>query len=161
MSRRTVIVVGLCCVVAWVGAHVLLGDQESVSWRFEAVDVYVDSKDVPLAAYQFEFTARTSNVAVVGVGRGEHPAFRDTPYFDSGSLPRNRIIVAAFDTGRYLPKGQTRVARVHLQVTGEQEPAYALELVVAATSDGTEIPATISLAPQGLWPPTRPRSPAR
>jgi hypothetical protein len=117
--------------------------------RFEAVDVYVDSGAQPLAAYQFELTAKKAKVAIVGVEGGEHPAFKEAPYYDPAALSRDRIIIAAFNTGRDLPTGRTRVARVHFQVSGLEEPAYAVTLNVAASSEGARIPATAAVEQGG------------
>lgn len=111
------------------------------SMRFEAVEVYLDSGDVPLAAYQFEFMAETGEIKIVGIEGGEHPAFKEPPYYDTAALSKGRIIIAAFDTGKDLPKGKTRVARLHLQVIGEAEPEYVVKLEVTASLDGKKIPA--------------------
>jgi hypothetical protein len=113
--------------------------------RFEPVDVYVDSGAAPLAAYQFELKATAGRVAIVGLEGGEHPAFKDAPYYDPAALMKDRVVVAAFSTGQDLPQGRTRVARLHMQVTGDEKPAYAVKLVVAASADGKEIPATVSI----------------
>lgn len=113
--------------------------------RFEAVEVYLDSGDVPLAAYQFEFTAETGEIKIVGIEGGEHPAFKEPPYYDPAALSKGRIIIAAFNTGEDLPKGRTRVARLHLQVIGETKPKYVVKLEVAASLDGKKTPATANV----------------
>lgn len=110
--------------------------------RFVAVDVYLDSGDQALAAYQFELAAEVGQVTIVGVEGGEHAAFAEPPYYDPAALANDRIVIAAFNTGDDLPAGNTRVARVHLRVTGDQTPEYVVNLKVAGTSDGTEINAT-------------------
>ena len=112
--------------------------------RFTALDIYIDSQAQPLAAYQFELLADPDHVRIVGVEGGQHAAFREPPYYDPAALMHNRIIIAAFSTGRDLPTGKTRVARLHLQVTGD-EPQYKTKLDVAATVEGKEIPATASV----------------
>jgi len=115
--------------------------------RFRAVDVYLDTQDRPLAAYQFEFAAETGNMTIVGIEGGEHPAFSKErpPYYDPAALMNNRVIIAAFNTGRDLPTGRTRVARIHVQITGEQEPEYVARLQVAASTDGESIEAVPSV----------------
>ncbi len=115
--------------------------------RFVALDIYVDSKDRPLAAYQFELTAVGAPFAIVGVEGGVHQAFVEPPYYDPAALSKNRIILAAFNTGKDLPTGKTRIARIHARVIGEKDPSYAVKLVVAATADGSRIPATATIAP--------------
>src|SRR4051812_49287196 len=79
---------------------------------FGALDIFIDSKDAPLAAYQFEFWA-DGDVKLVGLEGGEHVAFKEPPHYDPRALtlPEPRVIVAAFNTGNDLPKGKTRVAR--------------------------------------------------
>ncbi len=113
--------------------------------RFQAVDVFVDTADASLAAWQFELTAGDGEVEIVGVEGGEHQAFADPPYYDQAALQQDRIIIAAYDTGDDLPKGKTRIARLHLYIRGADEPDYAVRLDIAAGSDGAEIPATVTI----------------
>ncbi len=113
--------------------------------RFAPVHVYLDSGDKPLAAYQFELRARTGRIKIVGVEGGEHPAFKEAPYYDPAALMNDRIIIAAFNTGSDLPHGRTRIATIHLQILGDAEPQYKLKLIVAADKEGERIPAELSL----------------
>jgi len=89
--------------------------------RFAPVHVYLDSGRKPLAAYQFELRATTGTIKIVGVEGGEHPAFKEAPYYDPAALAKDRIIIAAFNTGRDLPKGRTRIATIHLQILSAAE----------------------------------------
>ena len=114
--------------------------------RFESVDVWIDTKGTPLAAYQVEFVADAQRVKLVGIEGGEHGAFREPPYYDPAALNRNRVIVAAFNTGSDLPAGRTRVARLHVQIEGAGQPAWEAKLVVAASPAGESIPAEVSLS---------------
>jgi hypothetical protein len=116
------------------------------------VEVYVDAGQASLAAYQFEVTARTGNVALVGLEGGDHPAFKSAPYYDTRALLRNKVIVAAFSTAADLPRGRTRVATLMVQITGEAEPAYDAKLVTAASADGKPIAATVTLTPVNTPP---------
>ncbi|MBN2131877.1 MAG: hypothetical protein JW741_20420 [Sedimentisphaerales bacterium] len=113
--------------------------------RFAPVHIYLDSGRKPLAAYQFELRATTGKIKIVGVEGGEHAAFKEAPYYDPAALAKDRIIIAAFNTGRDLPKGRTRIATVHLQILGAAEPEYELDLAVAADADGRELPAKLNL----------------
>lgn len=113
--------------------------------RFAPLHIYLDSGNRPLAAYQFELKATAGQIKIVGVESGEHKAFKEAPYYDPAALANDRIIIAAFNTGRELPKGRTRIATIHLQITGDIEPEYELNLTVAADADGKEIPANIDL----------------
>jgi len=113
--------------------------------RFAPVHVYLDSGNAPLAAYQFELKAAAGTIKIVGVEGGEHPAFQEAPYYDPAALAQDRIIIAAFNTGRNLPTGRTRIATIHLQITGAAKPQYELEVTVAADPDGQETPAELTL----------------
>ena len=112
--------------------------------RFSPLHIYIDSGNRPLAAYQFELKATAGQIKIVGVEGGRHKAFKEAPYYDPAALAKDRIIIAAFSTGNELPKKQTRIATIHLQIIGETEPEYELKLTVAADEDGEEIPAQIS-----------------
>ncbi len=112
--------------------------------RFAIVDVFIDSKDRPLAAYQFEFAVERGDAKIVGVEGGTHPAFRTPPYHDSDALSRGRIVIAAFNTGKELPIGRTRVATLHLQIRGDRNPDYVVRVQTAATPDGGIISASAS-----------------
>ena len=109
--------------------------------RFQAVDIFIDSKETPLAAYQLEFLVRSGDAKVVGVEGGQHPAFNDAPFYDPKAIQHERVIIAAFNTtsGDKLPKGKTRVATIHLQITGERNPGYAVKLETAATLEARKI----------------------
>jgi hypothetical protein len=60
-------------------------------------------------------------------------------------LQNERIILAAFNTGDALPTGRTRIATVHLQIFGETEPQYELDLTVAADPQGRALTAELTL----------------
>jgi len=112
--------------------------------RFAPLHIYLDSGNSSLAAYQFELKATARQIKIVGVEGGEHEAFKEAPYYDPAALAKDRIIIAAFNTGSDLPKGRTRIATIHLQIAGAAEPEYELKLAVAADADGKEIPAEIT-----------------
>jgi len=120
------------------------------SVRFATVDVRIDPKNNPLAAYQLEIVGDPQRVKLAGVEGGEHAAFRDPPYYDPAGLAQNRIILAAFNTGSDLPTKMSRVARLHVQITGDADPDFEVKLTVASTSDGSAAPgatASASLSP--------------
>lgn len=118
--------------------------------HFRAIDIYIDSKDRPLAAYQFELKAGGADAKIVGVEGGQHPAFADAPYYDPAALHNeDRILIAAFNMGSDLPKGKTRIARLHVQVTGDEQVKYSTKLMAAASADGKRIEATLSVGQSG------------
>jgi len=114
--------------------------------RFRAVDIYVDSKGAPLAAYQLQFSATNGVVKIVGVEGGEHPAFREAPFYDPKAIQQERVIIAGFSTASrdQLPAGKTRVATIHLQITGSEEARFELKLHIAGDAQGNRIQATVS-----------------
>ena len=113
--------------------------------RFATIDVYVDSPE-PLAAWQFELSEATGAMAVVGVENGESAAFAGTPHYDLDAVAQGRaerIIVADYSLGEgaTLPTGRTRVATVHVRLTGAQTPRFELQLVAAGNAAGQSIDA--------------------
>ncbi|APZ94787.1 hypothetical protein [Fuerstiella marisgermanici] len=114
--------------------------------RFEAIDVFVDSGEERLAAYQFELASKTDGVQIVGIEGGEHAAFKEPPYYDPKAMNNNRVIIAAFNAGENLPAGRSRVARIHVQLRGPGVKEYETKLSVSATSDGEQIPAKVAIA---------------
>ena len=111
--------------------------QPTTSPRFDYLDIYLDPHGTPVAAYQFELNVDPAAATIVGVEGGDHPAFKSAPYYDPAALTRNRIVVAAFNTGSDLPNTKTRIARLHLRVTSPN-PDYHLHLDTAAGADGRE-----------------------
>ncbi|MBI2926382.1 MAG: hypothetical protein HYY24_11865 [Verrucomicrobia bacterium] len=109
--------------------------------RFRAVDVYVDSKEKPLAAYQLELSAKEGRAKIVGIEGGEHPAFKEPPFYDPKAMQQDRVIIAAFNTSPAgkLPKGKTRVATVHVQSIGDGQPEFAVKVETAGTVNGKKI----------------------
>ncbi len=153
-----------CLIVPLLAPRIGRGSRTlGASVRFAPVRIYVDSGDESLAAYQFElvcivpvraYASEEDNVLrrhyeqpvkIVGVEGGQSPAFAEAPYYDPAALAKDRIIIAAFSTGTDLPKGRTRIATIHLQITGDIEPEYELNLTVSADAEGHEIPAEITL----------------
>lgn len=146
MKSLMVIILTSMCVMVPVLAQ--QSEQESPAAepkvRFAPLHVYLDSDNRPLAAYQFELKTASGQIKIVGVEGGQHKAFKEAPYYDSAALAKDRIIIAAFNTGSELPKERTRIATIHLQIIGDEEPEYELNLTVAADVNGKEIPSRIT-----------------
>ncbi|HUU43443.1 MAG TPA: hypothetical protein VMY39_10780 [Planctomycetota bacterium] len=117
--------------------------------RFTFVDVYVDSGERPLAAYQFELVDETRAAKIVGIEGGDHAAFQRPPYYDKAAMKGDRVILADFSTAKDLPRGRTRVARVMVHLSGGATPRYRLTLTTAATAGGDRIPAAVSIQTEG------------
>ena len=146
MTRRALIVFLLC--VAAIAAWELRAQQQPAT-RFTVVDVYVESME-PLAAWQFELTERGGRMQVVGIEGGESVSFAEPPFYDRDAVEQSaadRIIVADFslNSADELPSGRTRVARVHVRLSGEEQPDYELRLVAAGSTNGRSIDAEVSL----------------
>jgi hypothetical protein len=112
--------------------------------RFAPLHIYLDSGKEVLAAYQFELKTVSGQIKIVGVEGGEHTAYKQPPYYDPAALARDRIIIAAYNIGQDLPTGRKRIATIHLQITGDIQPKYELNLVVGANAEGENISATIT-----------------
>ncbi|HVX85533.1 MAG TPA: hypothetical protein VH253_12185, partial [Phycisphaerae bacterium] len=90
-----------------------------------------------------------------GGGGGEAAAFREAPFYDPKALEQHRIVLAAFHVAGgggaangELPSGETRVARVHLEVKGAAgERAVQSKLIVATDGAGRTIDATVRVKP--------------
>ena len=170
MRALTVILAALFTAAAlgWqqAGPTAVSGGPHNPSPRFEAVDVFVDSGARPLGAWQVEIKAIFGNtggatvprsVKLVGIEGGEAAAYKQPPYYDPAALHESqiqeRIVLAAFSTdvqGAGLPTGKTRVARLHVQVTGGAgEPEYVVKLMTAGAADGSRIDAKATTAPAG------------
>jgi hypothetical protein len=113
--------------------------------RFEAVEVWVDVGEQPLAAWQIEIIAVRGAVEIVGVESGGAAGYEEPPHYDAAALMGGRIIVAAYSTAPSLPSGVVRVAILHLQVEGNEEPEFASTAMALATTGGIEIPGTVKI----------------
>lgn len=109
--------------------------------RFAVYDLYISPKGEPLAAYQIKIKATSGNVKIISVEGGEHPAFKEAPFFDPKAIQKQTIKLAAFSTkgAAELPARQTRVASIHIQTDRKDEVPFDLDLQVAATTNGRPI----------------------
>jgi len=110
------------------------------------MDIFIDSGSTPLAAYQLVFAATNGVAKIVGIEGGEHPAFRQPPFYDPKAIQHERVIIASFSTAPAadLPTGKTRIATIHLQTTGNQLPHFELRLQTAGDSQGKKVTALAS-----------------
>ena len=140
MKRLLVILV--CALAAPLFAQQPVVEEPQV--RFRAVDVFVDSANAPLAAYQLEFSVTNDVAKIVGIEGGEHPAFREPPFYDPKAIQQERVIIAAFSTEKpeNLPKGKTRVATIHIQTSEAQKIEAVVKMQVVGNSGGKTISAT-------------------
>ena len=120
---------------------------ESSSVRFMPFEVFIETGDQPLAAYQFEFVASDANARVVGIEGGDHPAFKKPPYYDPKAMKNERVIVAAFSLNApdSLPSGRVRIATIHMMFTGDVPVKTTAKLKACGTVGGMPIQATIDV----------------
>jgi len=111
---------------------------------FRVADVYVETGNRPLGAYQFEWAYDPETVSLVGVEGGDAP-FTEAPWYDPVGLTSGRIIVAGFTLADALPSGRVRIARLHLAVRGGEPRLGAPRLEVAAGADAVSYDATITV----------------
>jgi hypothetical protein len=120
---------------------------------FTAVELWIDSGDQSLAAYQLEFKPRgaAGTVKIVGIEGGDHALFAEPPYYDPRAMQGERVVIADLATApaHALPKGRFRIATIHVQVEGNVAPEYDVVLSAAADADGTPIHADIQLRTGG------------
>ncbi len=113
--------------------------------QFIAIDVYVDSGERELGAWQVEVTSDSPEAKLVGVEGGAHAAYAEPPYYDPAALHESdafdRVVIAALSTADELPTGRTRVARLHFMVEGE--PGFRVKLMAAGARDATPIGAGV------------------
>jgi hypothetical protein len=130
------------------------------SVRFVSVDIFVDSGDAALAAYQVEFKGQLAEglsgavqlVGIEGSGGATGAVYTEPPAYDPAALSQNRVIIADFSTAAAdkLPHGKSRVARLHLRIEApsamaDAKPTYSVNLIAAGAPDGTHIQATASV----------------
>lgn len=116
--------------------------------RFASVDVYLDG-DEPVAAWQFELSDNGGSMKVVGVENGDSAAYRRVPYYDREAVrlgTADRITVADYSVAdaSELPSGRTRIATVHVMLSGSGAPDFVIKLITVVRADGTAIDATLS-----------------
>ncbi len=128
-------------------ASAACADDESI--HFASVDIYLDSA-APFAAWQFELSDQHGVMKVVGVEQGDSDAFQRVPYYDREAVrlgDADRIIVADYSLADIddLPRGRTRIATIHLMLSGTDGADFDLNLVTATTYAGEVTDARISL----------------
>ncbi len=126
------------------------GEGDGFDVRFVAIHLFIDTRDVPLAAYQLSFRATRGDVSIVGIGNGDSAPFNQPPYFDKQAMQHDRVIIGDFSLNESdaLPAGRIRIATIHVRIAGDVEPEYELILDAAATVDGEAIDAKATFTQQ-------------
>ena len=114
--------------------------------NFRTVEISVDSKANSLAAYQIDIRYNKEKIKIVGL-EGGSDGFKNPPFYDRAGLEGGHIIIAAFvDDDMQAKKGNSRVARLHLQTTGCTPFDLKAESMAAAKPGGKEIPVEVEVA---------------
>jgi hypothetical protein len=144
----------LCCVAALgQGEGRAPGGEGGRVVRFAAYDVFVDCGDVALAAWQVDVHGaegrNAGSIAIVGIEGGEHEAFARPPHYDPRAMQHDRVILGAFSTADEdaLPRGRTRVARIHVRLEGPEgfEPEFDVRLETASAPLGAVVDGEVSI----------------
>lgn len=104
--------------------------------RFETRDVVIDPRGATLAAWQVRLVDPTGRARIVGVEGGADAVYAAPPHHDTRALSSGEIVLAAYDTTHAGPMTSSRVARVHLAVTGTADVTFEVTLEVAASPSG-------------------------
>ncbi len=125
---------------------VVQDDRQAEPLRFAVVDVFIDTGNAPLAAYQFELRDKAGVVKVVGLESDKTLPFQNPPLYDARAMQSRRVVVGGYsaDDNARLPTGKVHVATVHVTIEGDAEPQYGLKLIAAARGDGEKIDAKLS-----------------
>ena len=112
---------------------------------FRTVEVSVDSNEEALAAYQIGIRYDRDKIKIVGLEGGTE-GFEKPPFYDRAGLERGHIIIAAYvDDDIHAKKGNSRVARLHLQTKGCPPFLLKTEPMAAAKPGGMPIPVKVKL----------------
>lgn len=113
--------------------------------RFATVEILIETGAEPLAAWQLEWSDLSGRASLVGIEGGEHRAFAEPARYDPQALAGGRVVLAAFSLAEELPVGRTRVASLHLEVSGAGPVPGTCRLVAAADAEGRELEARVAL----------------
>ena len=116
------------------------------SWTFQGFDLWIDSGNRRLVAYQVEINYDRRLAKIVGLEGGSCAAYRQPPYYDSQGFAGGRIIVAAFTTAHAIaPQGRIRVARIHIATNTSKPLRIIPRLMTAASPGGKRIDVIVQL----------------
>ena len=110
---------------------------------FYPVDIYIDTGEKPLAAWQLEVHYNDTDITITGVEGGDHP-FGEPAYYDHLGMTQGRIVLAAFTTDRNAPSGRLRVARLHFMEEADGEGGISIRLILTAGPEGVPYEAEVN-----------------
>ena len=108
--------------------------------KFMAIDVYADSRDKQLVAWQLQLQY-PETIKLISIENGESKAFDRLPDYNKKLADKGRVVIAAFTTNdQAAPKGENRIMRLHIQYTGDKKPQFNISVLAAASPGGKRIP---------------------
>jgi hypothetical protein len=118
------------------------------SAEFAVYDLYIDSGENALAAYQVKIQDKNAAIKVISVEGGTHPAFREPPFFDPKAIQKNVIKLAAFrlEPTEKLPQGKTHVASLHVALETGAQPNLVVVVEAAAGPSGRKLRVEASIS---------------
>lgn len=116
--------------------------------EFAVYEVFVDSGEEKLAAYQLKISDERAAVKFLSVEGGEHASFAEAPKFDPKAIQQDVIKIAAFslDAAAKLPSGRVRVASLHVEIGPGLTPEWKAKVEAAAGPKGKKISAKVSIS---------------
>lgn len=142
----------LMMLFAWIVFATSLSAEQRVGnggVRFGVVDIFVDAEE-PFAAWQFELTEHRGQMTIVGIENGSSVAYSDAPFYDREAIrlgTADWVVVADFSLApsASLPSGKTRIASIHVRLSGSAKPDYEVRLMALADASGQPVDAQISI----------------
>ncbi|MBN1906636.1 MAG: hypothetical protein JW927_16255 [Deltaproteobacteria bacterium] len=145
MMRVYFLIISLVFIIS---AHALAGSAEedcNGKISFSTAEVYVDSNKEALAAYQIDIKYDKEKIKIVGL-EGGTDGFNKPPFYDQAGFEGGHIILAAFvSDDTQAKRGNSKVARLHLQTTGCPPFVLKTEPMAAAKPGGKSIPVKVKI----------------
>ncbi|MFN0057801.1 MAG: hypothetical protein ACKVX7_05025 [Planctomycetota bacterium] len=129
----------LSCAALLAGFAMAMAQPAPPGLRFAAYELWIETGDRELAAWQVEVTDPAAHAQLVGLEGGSEAAYADAPYYDRAALLQHRVIVAAFSLEATLPSGRTHVATLHFALDAASDSAFEVVPVAAADPSGASI----------------------
>lgn len=138
-TKSNASVSGLLCLVLLGGFAAATAQPAPPELRFAAYELWIETGDRELAAWQVEVTDPAAHAQLVGLEGGSAGAYSEAPYYDPAALHQHRVIVAAFSLEAILPRGRTHVATLHFALDAASDPAFEIVPIAAADPSGASI----------------------
>ena len=116
--------------------------------KFEVVNIYIDSQENALVAYQIELTY-DEDIEIVSIEAGQTKAFTHAPFYQKTPKNKGKLVLASFTTkDEIAPKGMNKFCSIHIRYTGKNELRIKTLVKAAAKAGGEKIPIKVILKTQ-------------